>query len=307
MNVHDWALITFTVLTQMSVGTVWALGIAHYFAVRKYGMEEADRLSDRALLAVIPVVVLAFLASLLHLGDPLSAPRAVTNLGSSWLSREIFTGVLFAGLTVVFAFLQWRKIGSFGMRNVIAWLAALVGLALVWSEAMVYYSLPSQPAWNSLATPVTFFVTTFLLGALAVGAAFVANYASLKGKADVKEEAQRTLLGECLRWIAIVAVVLLGVELVVLPLYLGSLAVGTQAGLESVQMMIGPFGSALALRLILAFVGAGVFAVFLYQNARSVGQEKVLGNLAYAAFVMVLAAEVLGRFMFYAAHVRIGI
>jgi len=33
----------------------------------------------------------------------------------------------------------------------------------------------------------------------------------------------------------------------------------------------------------------------------------MLGNLAYAAFALVLVAEVLGRFLFYATHVRIGI
>ena len=71
--------------------------------------------------------------------------------------------------------------------------------------------------------------------------------------------------------------------------------------------MVGPFIWALVLRVVLAFVGAGVFAVFLYQNAFSPGQEKMLGNLAYAAFALVLVAEVLGRFLFYATHVRIGI
>lgn len=307
MNIHDWALITFTILTQMSVGAMWVLGIAHYLANRKYGMEEADRLSDRALLGLVPVIILAFIASLFHLGDPLNAYRAVTNLGSSWLSREIFFGVLFAGLAVVFAFMQWRKIGSFGLRNLVAWLAALAGLGLVLSEAMVYYSLQSQPAWNSWATPVSFFVTAFLLGALAVAAALVANYAYLKGKARASEEAQGKLLSESLRWIAVAAIALLGVELVVLPLYLGTLAIGTQAGLTSVQLMTGPLGLALFLRLVLVFLGAGVFAAFLYQSASSAGQEKALGNLAYAAFVMVFVAEVLGRFLFYTSHVRIGI
>ena len=306
MNVHDWALITFTILVQMSVGSMWALGVVHFFSARKYGIEEADRLSDRALLAIVPVIVLGFLASLFHLGDPFNAYRAVTNLGSSWLSREIFFGVVFAVLAVVFAFMQWRKIGSFVARNVIAWLAALVGLVLVYSMAQVYM-LPSQPAWNSWSTPVSFFATTFLLGALAMGAAFVANYAYVQRKEPGCADVQCTLMREALRWIAIAAVVLLGVELVVLPLYLATVAGGNAAGLASVQLMAGSFGWALALRVILAFVGAGVLSVFLYRNASSVGQEKVLGTLAYSAFVMVLTAEVLGRFLFYAAHVRIGL
>jgi anaerobic dimethyl sulfoxide reductase subunit C (anchor subunit) len=306
MNVRDWALITFTILVQMSVGSMWVLMVTRYFAARKYGMEEADRLSDRALLALVPVIVLAFVASLLHLGDPLNAYRAVTNLGSSWLSREIFFGVIFAVLAVVFAFLQWRKLGPFVLRNVIAWLAALDGLVLVFSMSNVYM-LQSQPAWNSWATPVSFYATTFLLGSLAMGTAFVANYAYLQQKQPDCADKQCTLMRDALRWIAVVSVLLVGVELVVLPLYLVALASGSATGLASVKLMAGSYGWALALRIILAFVGAGVLAVFLYRNAMSAGREKILATLTYSAFVLVLAAEVLGRVLFYSTHIRIGI
>jgi len=112
---------------------------------------------------------------------------------------------------------------------------------------------------------------------------------------------------EALRCITVAAVLLPGVERVALPLYLATLAGGSAAGLASVQLMVGSYGWVLALRVVLVFVGAGVFAMFLYQNAMSAGQEKVLGNLAYAAFVIVLVAEVLGRALFYAVHVQIGI
>lgn len=307
MNVRDWALITFTILVQMSVGSMWVLEVAHFFAARKYGAEEADRLSDRALYALVPVIVLAFIASLLHLGNPFSAYRAVTNLGSSWLSREILFGVIFAVLAFLFAFLQWRKIGSRVLRNVIGWLAALVGLVLVFSMSNVYL-LQAQPAWNSWATPVSFFATTFLLGVLAMGAAFVANYAHVQRKYPDCAERQCTLMREALRWIAVAAVLLVGVELVVLPLYLATLAGGgSAAGLASIKLMVGSSGWMLVLRVVLAFIGAGVLAMFLYQNALSAGHEKMLGNLAYAAFIIVLAAEVLGRILFYTTHIQIGI
>ena len=71
--------------------------------------------------------------------------------------------------------------------------------------------------------------------------------------------------------------------------------------------MINPYGWVLALRLILAFIGAGVFGTLLYENAGSTGKEKALGYLAYSAFGLVLIAEVLGRFLFYASQFRIGI
>lgn len=306
MNVHDWALIAFTILVQMSVGAMWVLLVARLFASRKHGVEAADRLSDRALLALVPVIALAFLASLFHLGNPFSAYRAVTNLGTSWLSREILFGVIFAVLATVYAFMQWRKIGSNGLRNVIAWLAALVGLALVYSMSRVYM-LESQPAWNSWATPISFFATAFLLGALAMGAAFVANYNYLQRSQPGSADEQRILMRETLRWVALAAVILLGVQLVVLPIYVAALASGSTTGLASVKLMSGSYGWILALRVLLAFLGAGVFGLFLYQNAMSAGKEKMLGTMVSLAFIVVLTAEVLGRVLFYVSHVRIGI
>jgi len=306
MELRDWALIIFTILAQMSVGAFWVLGIVHYYATRKAGVEEADRMSDRALLAIIPVLVLGMLASLFHLGNPFNAYKAVTHFTSSWLSREVLFGVLFLVFGALYAFLQWRKIGSVAMRNVLAWIAALIGLVLVYSMSRIYM-LYSQPAWNTLATPISFFVTTLLLGALAMGAAIVWNYAQVQKKnpecADVQCEMMRTTL----RWIAIAGVVLVGIELVVLPIYLSTLATGNPAAMASLRMMASKFGLVFALRLILVFVGAGVFGLFLYQNASSAGQEKVLSNMAYSAFVLVFVAEVMGRFLFYVTHQGVGL
>ncbi len=66
--------------------------------------------------------------------------------------------------------------------------------------------------------------------------------------------------------------------------------------------MAGKYNLTFILRLVLGFIGAGVLAVFLYQNASS-ADKKVLGNLAYVAFALVLIAEVLGRYLFYATRV----
>jgi len=306
MNLRDWALIAFTILVQMSVGSIWVLLIARYFASRKYSTEAADRLTDRALYALIPVIALGFLASLFHLGSPFTAYRAVSNLGTSWLSREILFGVIFAVLASGFAFLQWRKLGSAGLRNVVAWLAGLVGLAMVYSMSHVYM-LKSQPSWNSWATPVSFFATTFLLGALAMGAAFVANYGYLQRKQPGCADEQCTLMRETLRWLALVAMILLGVELVVLPIYLVSVASANSAGYASIKLFSGSLGWLLVLRVALVFLGAGVFGMFLYQNAMSAGKEKVVGTIAYMAFLVVLAAEVLGRILFYVSHIKVGV
>jgi anaerobic dimethyl sulfoxide reductase subunit C len=297
MSVREWALITFTVLAQMAVGSFLVLQIVHFFAARKAGEAQADEMSSRALLAIWPVLGLGLLASLLHLGNPLNAYRAVANLGSSWLSREILSGVVFAVAGFAFALMQWRKIGSSVLRGIIAWIAAIVGLVLVYSMANVYM-IPTRPSWNLVTTPISFFITTLLLGVVAMGAAYVANYAYVHRKNPSCETVQCELLYGTLRWIAIVSIVLLGCEFVVLPLGLALMSAG--GGSAAVELMAGEFGLLFVLRLVLVFVGAGILAIFVYKESRTEGSNSLLSAYAYAAFALVLSAEVLGRFLYYA-------
>lgn len=300
MHTNEWALVIFTILAQMSVGSFLVLGVVHFFATRKAGAAEADRLSDRALFAIGPVLVLGLLASFFHLGNPMNAYNAIGNLGSSWLSREILSGLGFAVVGGVFAVMQWRKFGTPGARNAVALLAGAIGLVLVFSMANVY-QLRTVPAWNTVTTPLSFFVTTFLLGALAVGAALAANYSYLQRKQPSCAEAQCVLLRTSLSWIGLSAVALLGVEFVLLPLYLSYLS-STPATVPAGQLIAETYSTLLIVRLALAFLGAGLFGAVVYRNAVSVGREKIAGNWAYAAFALVLVSEVLGRFLFYVSN-----
>ena len=301
---REFGLIAFTILAQMSVGAFLVLIVVKFFVARKAGVEEADRMGDRSLIAIIVVLGLGLLASLLHLGSPLSAPKAVTNIATSWLSREILSGVTFAVLGGLYAILQWFKIGSQGLRTVVSWLAGLAGIVLVYCMSRVYM-LPTQPAWNSIATPILFFTTTLLLGALAMGVAFVLNYAYIQKNSPDCADEQCELLRSTLRWIAIASIVLLGIEFVVIPSYLVSLAVGTPQALASAGKIAGPLGTAFFFRLILAFIGAGVFGLFLLKSTQNVGAEKAMRNIVIVAFLFVFVAEVLGRFIFYSSQVAV--
>ncbi len=305
MEIREWSLIIFTILTQMSIGSFVGLGIVHFFANRKAGAKEADRLTDRALIAIAPILVIGIIASLGHLGNPINAPRAVTNIGSSWLSREIFFSVLFAGFVLVFAFLQWRKIASASVRNAFALIGALVGLVLVFCMSQVYM-LRTVPVWNNFGSPVAFYITTFLLGSLAVGAALVANYALVLRKDPGCEEIQCNLLRGVLYRVGIVVVALLGVEFVTLPLQLAYLASGPAAAVSAASMIHTQYGTLLGLRLLFVFLGAGILGVLIYRYASEPGKEKMLGNLVYAAFILALVGEVMGRYLFYASYLRVG-
>ncbi len=301
MNLREWALVAFSILGQMSVGSFLVLLVVRYFAQRKAGTQQAEELSDRALYAIFPVLGLGLAASLLHLGNPINAYKAVTNVGTSWLSREVLFGVLFAGSGALYALMQWRKIGSSGIRTLVAGVAALLGIALVFSMSNVYM-LATRPSWNLLTTPLSFFTTTLLLGVLAMGAAFVANYWYVQKRNPGCASEQCVLLRDSLRWIAMASIVLLGVQFVLLPLWIALMA-GQAA--SSAALLVSEFSVIFTLRLALVFLGAGVLGLYLYRTASSPGQEKVMGNVAYAAFVLVLVGEVLGRFLFYATAIHL--
>ncbi len=303
---HEWALVIFTILAPMSVGAFVVLGVVHLWAMDTYGVDKADRLSERALLAIGPTLALGFVASLFHLGHPLAAYRAVFNVGSSWLSREIALGIAFAVLGGLFALLQWRKFGSFEARNVVAVAAAVVGLGLIYAMARVYM-LPSQPAWNTWATPVSFYLTAFLLGTLALGAAFMASYVDLRQQNRIVAASDMDMVRAALRGLAVAAIVLMGLQFIAAPLSVASLASGSDAAVASAALLITQYRWLFALQLGLLFLGAGLFSLGLFRSAMRGAEAWVLRDLAYLAFILALVGELLGRYVFYAAHVKIGL
>jgi anaerobic dimethyl sulfoxide reductase subunit C len=286
------------------VGSFLVLSVVHFFTARKSGEKQADLLTDRALIAIGPALALGLAASLLHLGNPINAYKAVTNLGTSWLSREILLGVLFAASGAVFALMQWRKISTSSIRQIVGLVVALIGIALAFSMSQIYL-IPTRPSWDLITTPLSFFTTTLLLGVLAIGAAFVANYWYMQRQDPGCADDQCVILRSTLRWLAISSIILLGLQFVILPLSLALMAANGAA--DSAALMAGQYGLLFALRLILVFLGAGVFGVFVYREAQQVGQERMLSVYMYAAFALVLVGEIMGRVLFYATTVKFGL
>jgi len=107
-----------------------------------------------AALPFLGLAALAMAVSMLHLGRPLRAWRALVNLRSSWLSREAALSALFVGLGT----------GWFVQPVVsVGWAALVAGLALVLSIDAVYRAIPrtGRSAWHSSDVVLT---TLLLLG-----------------------------------------------------------------------------------------------------------------------------------------------
>ena len=110
-----WPLIVMLVLTQLSVG---AFGTGVLLQSR-IGVYQAVHLQATHAGMALFFGVLALTASLLHLGRPQFAWRAVVGLRHSWLSREILAFGVFAGLATVYAAApfvlpgaDWRWLGG---------------------------------------------------------------------------------------------------------------------------------------------------------------------------------------------------
>lgn len=316
MNTHELPMILFTVLAQMSAGAFVVLGCINVVSrvSGRYSENDLDQVSDPAILAIGGSLILGLGASSLHMNDPFNVLNVFRHIDSSWLSREIVSGMVFAGLGFVYAAMQIFKIGSGKVRQILAVLTALAGLVLVWSMSMIYYSVNTVPAWHTWITPVRFFATTGILGALSVGASFMTvvmlrrrgafrRLGERLGPATYTPQA-RDLVLRSLRAIAVAVVALMGVILLLEPMLLTHLA-DEIGGLESIEAYAGTAG---IVRIILLVLGAGLASLFLYRTASK--EDAPAGRMATIVtlgFICVLAAEFMARYAFYESMFRIGI
>jgi DMSO reductase anchor subunit len=148
-------LVLFTVFSQI------AIGLALISATRQWAVSDAPDLRVRVEWVTIGgLLALAIGASLLHLGDPWGAVRALNNLQSAWLSREILGVILFGLLIAAIFFTELR-------RSAPGWLlklCALIGLATLFATGMTYSIPPNLPAINNGLPLLLFALTALILG-----------------------------------------------------------------------------------------------------------------------------------------------
>ncbi|MGQ0615710.1 MAG: DmsC/YnfH family molybdoenzyme membrane anchor subunit [Acidimicrobiia bacterium] len=145
-----WPLVWLTLLTQAAVGTS---------ATGRYTGSGPVAIAA-ALLAGIGLA-----GSLLHLGRPALAWKALRNLRRSWLSREVALFGAYAavaalnGAVVIFAGEPSPGLGT---------AATAIGLAGVYASGRLYV-VPGRPAWDTPITIGAFLATGAVLGPMMAG------------------------------------------------------------------------------------------------------------------------------------------
>src|SRR5205807_2527141 len=108
----------------------------------------------------------ALAASLLHLGRPTRALKALRNVRTSWLSREVALFSVFALLALAYAACWARSAPApRGLTLGLGIAATTAGVAGVYASARLYL-VPARPVWNSGRTPAAFFATAASTGPL---------------------------------------------------------------------------------------------------------------------------------------------
>jgi len=153
-------LVAMLVLTQVSVGVV-VLGVAMSSTTDWFG--STGRLGAGPALVAWLTTVVAIAASVMHLGRPTMAWRALLGLGHSWLSREILAFGVYATLGALTAV---AAIGSLPAQvSVGAGVATSVaGLLGVFCSAQLY-AVTGRSFWRLDRTLIRFVVTMAVTGA----------------------------------------------------------------------------------------------------------------------------------------------
>ncbi|NMA69651.1 MAG: dimethyl sulfoxide reductase anchor subunit [Desulfitobacterium sp.] len=279
----ELALLIFTICLQASIGIMVFVSIGKF--VNKEG-EYKNAILGAALLAVI-----GLLASLLHLGQPFSAINALSRFATSWLSREIWFTALFTGLTVLSALLALFKPDAKSAIKALVPIAGGIGLVDIFAMTAVYTST-GVPAWQHGSLFIEFYAATISMGALL----FLAL---------AKEESSSLLR-------IIVLTVFSAVLLQVVAMVLYYVGLGTSDNLAAQQSLalLGELNLATTLKWLFLLIGSGVLLFPQKPSPKvnvSVGKTslkvsttaKLSATTIYAATVLIIVGQIIGRYLFY--------
>lgn len=289
----EWALVIFTLLAQLAVGT-WVVALSLKTLIsKKLNPNLAAQLTGPAFLLAGPIIGIALVISFFHLGQPMLAYGAIANLGSSWLSREIIFSGLFMFLWIAAFYLNYRKAKA---ADTVGWITAIVGVLAVFSMASIYH-FASIPAWETVNTYIAFFATTIVLGSITVATSVCFAAKGSKLEKDVVKFLFQ------LSFFALAAVV---IQLIFVAINIMNLGNGIGAAQNSAQLQLSAYSTQLIFHGLFGIVGALLLVIVLQRNIK---KEAVVlpTSLFYVAFLVILVGEFFGRYLFYASGVPLGI
>jgi len=306
MNIREWTLPLYTILMQLAIGSLLALWIVRTIHKRKIDQEVLDRIFRYPLFVIFITVVTAMAGSHFHLSRPFFSIFAVLNFDSSWLSREIAFNILYFFCVISLMLVTWFQPNKDRLKTTLGWIAITFGLTTVYCMGRIYL-ISTQPAWNTLITIFSFYLTTVLLGVMSLSLMLILDIKFAEVRSPLNLNTRHLVLKDSIVWFAAIAVVAAGAIIAANFFEISYLQSGGREASTSLQLLLGLYKPLWNIRMFATFAGIGILVVSI---SIIIHWNKPANDLLpplYVSCLLVMIGEILGRILFYATHVRIGI
>ncbi|MFS1489502.1 dimethyl sulfoxide reductase anchor subunit family protein [Vibrio splendidus] len=281
MIFHEWSLIFFTVLAQTAVGGYLLIGARALVL----GHDEEKLNSYKVPMFILWALMgLGFMFSTTHLGSPLRAFNAFNQLGSAWLSNEVFFGAAFFAVGGLQWLLSVLKKGGVAIQKALMVGAMVLGVIFMYAMINVYM-INTVPTWDNIYTPLSF-IMTMVVGGLLLSQ-FVIVFAN-----DSHFTVDRN--------ITMLAVIAVAISLLVT---IGKLNLigDIQTSAAKASELVDGLGSYVILQVALLMASLLIWILPMLNKA------KVNPVNLGLALVLFLASELIGRGLFYSLHMTSGL
>ncbi|MCW4444823.1 dimethyl sulfoxide reductase anchor subunit family protein [Vibrio splendidus] len=281
MIFHEWSLIFFTVLAQTAVGGYLLIGARALVL----GHDEEKLNSYKVPMFILWALMgLGFMFSTTHLGSPLRAFNAFNQLGSAWLSNEVFFGAAFFAVGGLQWLLSVLKKGGVAIQKALMVGAMVLGVIFMYAMINVYM-INTVPTWDNIYTPLSF-IMTMVVGGLLLSQ-FVIVFAN-----DSRFTVDRN--------ITMLAVIAVAISLLVTVGKLNLIG-DIQTSAAKASELVDGLGNYVILQVALLMASLLIWILPMLNKA------KVNPVNLGLALVLFLASELIGRGLFYSLHMTSGL
>ncbi len=279
MNSHDFPLVVFTLCQQFAIGTFLLTGLL-LLKQRITGIYELT--VSRRFFWILGLMAIGLLASTFHLGQPLRGINAFNRLGEAWLSNEVFITGLFIASGGLFWLLALCKPDMIQRRRLFLVITMLLGLGLLAAMSKLYM-METIPSWNNCYTPLSFVASTILGGALLSHLMITGTQYSACARA-------------MLNGVGITALVCALIVALLQTIYL----TGVSSSITTAIGQVSDYHTYLYLRVLLELLAFVIWITMIIK-----GKYCTVSTLMI--LMLVIIAESLGRGVFYATHMTVGL
>ncbi len=276
-------LVLFTTLAPSGAASIAVMALVLLFGKPAGNQRKAI---SKYLSIPLTVTIVGLVASATHLGNPANALYVLCGVGRSPLSNEVFSAVLFLGLSgsywlYSFAIKPAAKLQSALLACIV--LAAIAFTAFVATA----YSAKAVITWNTPLTPASIMLSALVGGPLL---AQLSLHIAEWGPAA-------TGFGKAMLGISVTA----STGALICYIAQGMLFNASANHVISAAELVPLYGPMVGAFFVLAALGLGLFAAMLFERIR------YQTRIAIGAMALVFAGIFVMRFAFYMAHLTAGV